>query len=130
MKVDLGLRGYRHAVRAIGAVCSVVILALIAGCDSGAAPVRIENHCEVTVQVNFSSVVVDAMDGVDGLDIGVIELAVGASSNLKPDFRGGGFVVIRREEGSWYTLAPFDREGAPKDRVYLIDGSVCTNLDG
>lgn len=129
MKFDSGLRGESHAARAVGAICSVGILALVAGCDSGASPVRIENHCEVTVQVNFSSVVVDELDGVDGLDIGVIELAAGASSMLKPDFRGGGFVVIRREEGSWYTLAPFDREGAPKDRVYLIDGSVCTKLN-
>jgi hypothetical protein len=83
----------------------------------------------VAVQVSYSSVVIDELDGVDHLDIVAIDVPAGTSAKLEPDLNGGGYVVVRREQGSWYTLAPFDREGAPKDRVYLIDGSVCTKLN-
>ena len=143
MSFNSGLRGESHAARATGAACSVVLLALVTGCDPGSPPVRIENHCDVAIQVSYSTLELETSQvpasppavAIKVVADVAIEVTAGASSTLKPDTNGDGWLVIRGD-GDWLTAAPLDSEGAPdsggfiEGGVFVVDGALCAQLDG
>lgn len=138
------MSGFRSGSRVVGALGSVTVLALLTGCSSGAAPVRIENHCDVPVQVSYSTFVVeDPKDSVGPphietavADDAAVEVGANASATLKPDIGGDGWLVLRRDGGEWLMVAPLNSEapadsdvGFIKDGVFVINDVLCAQGD-
>ena len=133
----------RFGTRAVAAISSVVVVALVTGCESSSAQVRVENHCEVAIQVSYSALVIDERQDVASPDVAKVEVvadaaidvAAGASSTLKPDLNGAGDLVIRGHDGAWLNVAPLESGGATesdgfiKDGVFLVDGVLCAQLE-
>jgi hypothetical protein len=132
-----------YVVRVVRAACSGVAVALLAGCDPGAPPVRIENHCDVPIHVSYEVVVLEEPQDPDSppriaaylVGDAVIEVPAGASSTLKPETQDGS-LVIRGSDGEWITVAPLDNEapagsdvGFIRDGVFVVDGVLCAQLD-
>ena len=145
MTLNAGLRGESHVARAVGALFSVTTLALVTGCDAGSQHVRIENYCDVAVQASYSTFVFqdppDATNpsgyAIEVVEGAAIDVAAGASSALKIDINGAGYLVLRGSAGEWLTVSPLDTEAPPgsdgrfiKDGVFVVDGPVCAQVDG
>ena len=154
MTFNAGLRGESRATRAVGAACSVAVVALIAGCDLGSTQVRLENNCDVPIQATFTNLVEKLSKDAEPrwlaeweVDVdAALDIAAGASSTLtlgspsSGNSRSGGaaFVTIRGGGGEWINVAPMGEEAPPggsdvgyiKDGVLVIDGALCAQLDG
>ncbi len=143
MKYPSGARYEAYAARAIGAVCSVGILALVTACDAGSQQVRIENYCDRAIKASYSTFVFeespDASNpsgyAIEVAEGAAIEVAAGTSSTLKTEIYGAGYLVVRGSDGDWFPLAPLDTEAPPdsdggfiKDGVFVVDGVLCTQL--
>ena len=155
MKFDSDLRRESRtarAARAAGAVSSVAILALLTGCDQGSPQVRIENHCDVPIQATFTNALAGFSEADAKWEVewevdadGALDVAAGASATLvlgpppspKTRVDGEAFVTIRGEGSEWIMVAPMGEE-APrgsygsfiKDGVFVVDGVLCSQLDG
>lgn len=97
------------------------------------------------IQVSYSTFVfqqpVDATNpsgyAIEVAEGAAIKVAAGASSTLKTDINGAGYLVLRGSDGEWLTLAPLDTEapadsdgGFIKDGVFVVDGVLCSQVDG
>jgi len=151
MTSNAGLRGDSRATRAVGALCSVGILALVTGCDSGSQQVRVVNHCHVPIEATFTYLVSELRqpEGRLFLDLeldadGALDIAAGESSTLLVEppsspnihYEGEATVTIRGDGEEWIEVALMEEAptgsdvGYIKDGVFVVDGVLCPQVGG
>ncbi|MCB2413259.1 hypothetical protein LGT39_10435 [Demequina sp. TTPB684] len=139
-----------HGASAVGAGCSLALLALVTGCGSGNSQVLVENHCDVPIEATFTYLVSEVRQPEDRLFLdleldadGALDIAAGESLTLvigphpSPDthFEGKVSLTIRGEGGEWLEVALMEEAptgsdvGYLKDGVFVVDGVLCSQLD-